>query len=237
MSAILQSIHDSFDYIVNLSKEKFIINESFDKDLGIYLNINKCKKISGENVIRAYNMLTYFNKHKLALAAYQFDISSPIKEVFTNLISSAASINEGSTVQQQVAGVLLLCNDSEVRLNDLNQRMSRKTSISLIENVCKDLQNNGFGKLIKCLNTNGPATKIFVKEKISNFTPLVITNLQELGVNLEEFKQINKDLKKGNSKTSFEKKINKILFRNIFKTRFNLEHLNPKVSLQNQKTW
>ncbi len=95
MSAIIQTIHDSFNYVVNFSKEKFIINDLFDQDLEIYLNINKCKKISGENVMRAYNMLAYFNKHKLALAAYQFDINIPIKNIFANLISTAASLNEG----------------------------------------------------------------------------------------------------------------------------------------------
>lgn len=141
-------------------------------------------------------MLSYFNKHKLALAGYDFDINSNIKSVFETLIGKAANRNESQTVNQQIANCFLLSKDCVVSLNEVNQRMSRKTTIAAIESVCKDLQKSGLGKLSRRSNSNGPPTKTFVKDVVIDFQPGLINSIQEFGVNLVEFQRVNKALTK-----------------------------------------
>lgn len=179
-----------------MSREKFHINEEFENQITDHFKTNKLKTISGENVSRAYNMLAYFNKHKLALAGYEFDINSNIKTIFESLIEKAASAHESLTIQQQIANCFLLSNDSVIALNEINQRMSRKTNIAVIESVCKDLQKSGFGKLSKRSNSNGRATQTFVKDVVIDFQPSLINSIQDFGVDLLAFQRVNKALNK-----------------------------------------
>lgn len=57
LSGVLQSLHVAFEYVTKTSIEKFELNDNFLNELSVFLDKNKLKTISIDNVNRAYNLL------------------------------------------------------------------------------------------------------------------------------------------------------------------------------------
>ena len=145
LSAILQALHDSFDFITKISKEKFELNDNFSKELETYLHTNPHKIIFSENVERGYKLLEYFNKNKLTLAGYEIDdLSKDIKEIFFTLIEKTNT--QGPKKPYISVCKYVLSDESKIlKLNDINQKIGKTVNIKIVEEACKDMSQNGFG--------------------------------------------------------------------------------------------
>ena len=167
LSCMLHGFHEAFDFGKNISNEKFNLNENLDNQISCYVKLNELNIISEENVNRAFSMLGLFNKNKLILAGYKFEAEINISKIFSEIILNNQNdfiLNkESKSVEEKIASLILLSKVSLVKLNEINQKMSKKVSINIIENVCKDLEKAELGKRTSQPNTNGPPTKYFKK--------------------------------------------------------------------------
>ena len=85
-----------------------------------------------------------------------------------------------------------------MKSNEINQKMSKKVSINIIENVCKDLEKAELGKRTSQPNTNGPPTKYFKKCFINELNITLINFIQKLSLDIEQLKIVNSSFKNGN---------------------------------------
>ena len=58
-------LHDSFEYVMEVSSKKLILTELFSNKLDEHLKNNNLKLISNSNVERAFNLLEFFNKTQI----------------------------------------------------------------------------------------------------------------------------------------------------------------------------
>ena len=205
LSCILQSLHDSFNYIMGLVPEKrFKLDDKFEKDLNEHFKTHIETEINLESVKKAYNLLEYFNKNKLVLAGYTIDSSLEIEEIFDLLIQemeNGKSI-EIYPIESIIIKEIIESNEFKVSLTGINSKLSRKCTMAMIHSAVKLLIEHKFGKSISDKNLNGPPTKFFQKIFIAEICIDKTLFLQNHGVDLNVFKrlydQIPRDTSSGN---------------------------------------
>ena len=203
LSLIIQSLHDSFNYVMTMdSSRRHKLDSNTDEEITAYVSdsIDKPNEITEESIIRAYKLLSYFNKHKLILAGYSFDLASDIEEIFNNLIKENNVSSFNHSPETKIVSYILQSNQSEFNLNDLNHRFSRYSNIAVVKKIVKNLADNNFGRIIERKNQNGPTTKYFIKYKIEMTNLDTIDFLQNNGVDIDIFVTVNNTLITGKFK-------------------------------------
>ena len=203
LSLIIQSLHDSFNYVMTMdSSRRHKLDSNTDEEITAYVSdsIDKPNEITEESIIRAYKLLSYFNKHKLILAGYSFDLASDIEEIFNNLIKENNVSSFNHSPETKIVSYILQSNQSEFNLADLNHRFSRYSNIAVVKKIVKNLADNNFGRIIERKNQNGPTTKYFIKYKIEMTNLDTIDFLQNNGVDIDIFVTVNNTLITGKFK-------------------------------------
>lgn len=203
LSLIIQSLHDAFNYVMTMdSSRRHKLDSNTDEEITAYVSdsIDKPSEITEESIIRAYKLLSYFNKHKLILAGYSFDLASDIEEIFNNLIKENNVSSFIHRPETKIVSHILQSDQSEFNLADLNHRFSRYSTIAVVKKIVKNLSDNNFGRIIERKNQNGPATKYFIKYKIEMTNLDTIDFLQNNGVDIDIFVTVNNTLITGKFK-------------------------------------
>lgn len=197
LSCVLQALHDAYEYI-SKNENRFVLNSDFEEQLTTHFIGETQFIISEHNIIRANNLLSFFNKNKLVLAGYSIDISKTIEECFDILISELTFNDDNQlTIEQTLIRKILEMSDKHVNLTDLNNSDSRNFTIKLVLDAGTILQNNNFGKVTECKRfKTGSYTKYFSKSYIKEYSYGIMNFLTENGVNLDIFKE-NNEVSKG----------------------------------------
>ena len=193
LSCILQTLHDSYDHIMNVDISlRFKLDKAFEDHLNNHLKRDIKLEICLKSVERAYKLLEYFNKNKLLLAGYNIDINSEIEVIFNNLITELeAASNDVISIESSIIKDILEADTSKVSLTQINAKLSRKCTMAILSPVVKTLIDKNLGKSVSEKNLNGPKTKYFQKFYLAEIDISTAHFLQEHSVDLDKFNTVN----------------------------------------------
>ena len=91
LCGVLKALHVSVKFVVKIASEKFKLVKALFTEVENFLRsdctFNQQRLlISAQNVSMAYNLLSYFKKHKLILAGYDFDVNLPLNEAIGKIL-------------------------------------------------------------------------------------------------------------------------------------------------------
>jgi hypothetical protein len=182
LSAIIHNIHEAFNYVSTISSEKKNLTPDFALRLEEHFKTINSFTVSGENLVRGYNILEFFNKTKLVLAGFECgDWELSIEDIFKSFLNPLESVQQHSMilnnnqsidtekgicksvnlnnrkeVKQKIMAHILLTNELEFNGNKLNQSFKgRGCRSDVISEVFKELSNHGYGEHKKASNKQG----------------------------------------------------------------------------------
>ena len=144
LSAIIQTLHDAFDFVTTHALAEKKIQESFVKKVEKALETSNNCIISGENMIRAFNLLEFFNKNKMVLSGYTTENwSSALIVILAKILRSTRAIE---TLEQQIVKFILLNEETSITANKVNQKFSNATA-EMVKTIFKTLADSNIGFL------------------------------------------------------------------------------------------
>lgn len=210
MSVILQVLDDAYNYVSLISEEKFLLDDKFVHDAVLYIEKNDENLVNKENMGRAIKLLNYFNKTKLVLSGFTFDISS---NSFKDIIYEIGESNEIKTDEGKgeeadgesedndedqsskipIAEIALV----EFFILDQDDELRHFTKSKIQQNRCKRLEPGRFFELvdelielnflreIKKKNKHGPKSNYYVRVGAAEYTIQQIDFLKRYNISLE----------------------------------------------------
>lgn len=188
MSAILQNLHDAFEYVTRKASEKNKLTESFLSEMEEFLEKENNSIIYVENVERAFSLLDYFTKHKLALSGYTCDDwSVSLGDLFLEILRNN---RDNDSLESQIVRFCLLHPERKISTNIVNQRFAN-ASADEIKIIFKNLSESSLGRVHLKKNTRGKPSCIFERIEFSSMLTNVghLRALEAFGIPLEELNQ------------------------------------------------
>ena len=90
------------NFFQKLATEKFELNQLLCDEIKEFKDRKygqKCDHIPTEIVVNAYNLLEYFNKNKLILAGYSFDVSLPLTISIDQILGNVNKMESTTNIQ------------------------------------------------------------------------------------------------------------------------------------------
>ena len=197
LCGILKALKSSVDLVQKESAEKFELNESLTEEIDSYkedtIGDDQRVVIQTSIVEKAYNLLEYFNKNKLVLAGYVFDLNAPLK---TAIVEALESMQVEQACGMQVK--------SEFKKPDckMTPEMRKEMTFNAAINCCLLFPGNQFtlkDLLTKYANLNKTAIidafECLIEKKLGDVTSTIRNG--KLGK--------NGTLTKGETETNFTK--------------------------------
>ena len=190
LSAILQSLHDAFNYVTIYAPDKKSVDEQFVEKVEEILARGYESDITVANVKRAYTLLEFFNKNKMVLSGYQHDDwSRGLKEIFLSLAKAKPAV----TLEQQIIKHILLSESRKINANDLNQKFTAAKA-DIIKSIFDKLADLEIGKSRYDKNGRGKPSLVFEKRETELALKDIgfIKAIESVGVDIVEYSVANK---------------------------------------------
>jgi hypothetical protein len=160
LSGIVQMIHEAYDYSVKSKFKHLSVQFSLqlDKDLENISSVQK--KISKDNIIRGYKLLSYFNKTKLVLAGFDSDWDIPFDTIIENLSSNDTNIQNEENFKFLLIKYVLQSDESKFDCSVLQQKHKHKgIKKNHVVKAMNLLESFKIGKLTTIKNFHGKYIK------------------------------------------------------------------------------
>jgi hypothetical protein len=153
LSGIIQMIHEAYDYTVKSSFQHLSQEFSFSLEDDLKNNSSLQKKISKDNIIRGYKLLTYFNKTKLVLAGFDTDWDLPFDIIIENI--SLVTMSDEKLIYK-VCKYILKSKKVQFDLSAIQQSLKGNgTKIGHVKRATTLLESFDIGKYIQVKNLRG----------------------------------------------------------------------------------
>ena len=160
---VLHALTISYSLIIKLEKsDRFHLNTNIEPLVNEYVKTNNYLVISLSVMESATNLVSYFNKHKMALAGYDlndwtdnyYDLLIKYKAEIKSKMPSILDEVDVSDDIKKLSKHILLMNGEELTSNEINQKKRGLTAVnaSTIKSAFNYLDKIGLGKLIETKN-------------------------------------------------------------------------------------
>ena len=132
-----------------------ILNSRLELAIGAIAKVQKeFNVISQETLVKAENLVSYFNKNKLCFAEYDVDFNLDFLQILSKLdknivIPSIIPIYTVPMLRELSKKIIFFPTGDSLtfKINDLNQSISNKYKKEDIVRVAKELESQGFGSI------------------------------------------------------------------------------------------
>ena len=169
----MQVIDDAFNYVNNISIEKFILNELFVNDANNYLKNELPNVVSIENLKRGINLLNYFNKTKIILSGHDIPLNGNFlsSNCFLDIVSELFTNDKRITdpilkLDTNLVRYILLDENGELdsfSKNKIQQDKFKKMDSVKFNKIIKQLVKLRFIRIIKRKNKHGPSSEMILR--------------------------------------------------------------------------
>jgi hypothetical protein len=192
IACVLQGFEDGVVLMRRLSKEcrhNLSNNLISELDEVFSLNPNRYTSIITREVLeRAKRLTEYFILHRLFMAGYTSGLEIILNnQVVTTDILQRVIEYQSNDVNVNLAKEILMTSGLVITCQEIAKKKTYKAK-EILETFI-NLDEKGVGKYTVVKNSQGPATKQFVKFKTEYLEVSVISTLQFLGINIDKYEK------------------------------------------------
>jgi len=126
------------------------------------------------------------------LAGYSIGVAMSIEDCFNSLITDQKESLFTHSKESKIISFILESKETTFLTTDLCR--NKHCLVGTLKKLLKSLIDLKLGVVIDEKNSSGPTTKLFAKHRIAEISMEVLDFLQENGVDLDIFKELNGNL-------------------------------------------